>query len=159
MIWDALERAGVPDVRGVWTHEVGGGRLFLVISIKQRYLGHSRQAALVASHTQEGGYCNRWTVVVDEDIDPSNLNEVIWAMSTRCDPAQSIEILRREWTSIIDPLTSVNPNYNSRIIVDACIPFEHITDFPAPVVSSPEMRAKILEKWRDKIPELRGFGR
>jgi hypothetical protein len=77
-------------------------------------------------------------------------------MPTRCDPAPSVEILRREWTSKLDPLVSVDADYDSRIIVDACRPFEHIDDFPIPVVSSPETRAKILEKWGDKIPELKG---
>src|SRR2546428_5156288 len=45
-IWDQVEKAGVPDVRGVWCHEAGGGRLLNIISIKQRYPGHARQAML-----------------------------------------------------------------------------------------------------------------
>ncbi len=33
LLHDAVERAGVPDVRGVWTHAAGGARMFTVISI------------------------------------------------------------------------------------------------------------------------------
>ncbi len=87
-LWDGLERAGCPEVKGVWVHGAGSGRTFNVVSIKQRYFGHSRQAGMIASQIPPAGYVSRFTVVVDEDIDPSDLNEVIWAMGTRCDPAQ-----------------------------------------------------------------------
>ena len=47
MIWDELEKAGIPNVKGVWCHEAGGGRMFNIVSIKQSYPGHARQAAMV----------------------------------------------------------------------------------------------------------------
>ena len=49
MIWDQVEKAGLPNVQGVWCMEFGGGRLFNVISIKQSYAGHARQALLLAA--------------------------------------------------------------------------------------------------------------
>jgi len=79
----ALAKAGIPDVKGVWTHEVGGSRLFIAVSIKQRYLGHARQAGFIASQCQTGAYVGRYRGGVDEDIDPSDLNEVVWAMCTQ----------------------------------------------------------------------------
>ena len=45
MIWDEVERAGLSGVRGVWVHEAGCARMFNVISIKQAYAGHAKQAA------------------------------------------------------------------------------------------------------------------
>jgi len=42
-----------------------------------------------------GAYAGRWVVVVDEDIDPSNIDEVLWAMATRCNPATDIEFIHR----------------------------------------------------------------
>ena len=48
MIQDELVKSGVRDVRGVWAHEAGGGRLLIVVSIKQRFCGHSRQAGFMA---------------------------------------------------------------------------------------------------------------
>ena len=71
-VWNQLEAAGIPDVKGVWAHEAGGSRFMLVISIKTLYGGHSKQAAMVAAHCHAGAYCNRWTIVVDDDIDPTN---------------------------------------------------------------------------------------
>ena len=47
---------------------------------------------MVASHCHAGAYCNRWTIVVDDDIDPTNINDVIWAMCTRCDPRDACSI-------------------------------------------------------------------
>ena len=85
-VWNQLEAAGIPEVKGVWAHEAGGSRFMLTISIKQLYGGHAKQAGMVASHCHAGAYCNRWTIVVDDDIDPTNINDVIWAMCTRCDP-------------------------------------------------------------------------
>ena len=153
-LWDGLERAGVPEVKGVWVHGAGSGRTFNVISIKQRYFGQSRQAGMIASQIPPAGYVSRFTVVVDEDIDPSDLNEVIWAMGTRCDPAQDIEITRKCWGSRIDPLTSSDQYYNSRAVIDACIPYERIKDFPPVAESSPQLRKRIFEKYPDLMREL-----
>src|SRR3974390_2350017 len=85
-VWNQLEAAGVPEVRGVWSHAAGGSRLWLTVSIKQMYAGHAKQAGLIASQCHAGAYANRWVVVVDDDIDPANMNQVVWAMCTRFDP-------------------------------------------------------------------------
>jgi len=77
-VWNQLEAAGVPEIRGVWAHEAGGSRFWLTVSIKQLYGGHSKQAGYVASQCHAGAYANRFTIVVDDDIDPTNINEVIW---------------------------------------------------------------------------------
>ena len=41
----------------------------------------------IATMCHIGAYCGRYTIVVDDDIDVSNLEEVIWALLTRSDPA------------------------------------------------------------------------
>ena len=149
MLLDALTKAGVPDVKDVWFHEAGGGRLLLIVSIKQRYPGHARQAAFVASQCQVGAYLGRYVVVVDDDIDPMNTFDVLWALSTRSDPVKDIDIIRRAWSGPLDPVIPRGPEvgFNSRAIVDACRPYEWIDKFPAVGESSPELQAKIMEKW------------
>ncbi len=77
LLYDALVTAGVPDVKAIWAHEVGGARMLTVMSIKQRYAGHSRQAGHIVSQCGVGAYLGRYTIVVDEDIDPANLQEVM----------------------------------------------------------------------------------
>jgi 4-hydroxy-3-polyprenylbenzoate decarboxylase len=147
MIWDEVENAGLPGVEGVWCHEAGGGRLFNVISIRQKYAGHAKQAAMLAANVHAGNYLGRFVVVVDHDIDPTNSFDVIWAMSTRCDPVEDIDIIRRAWSGALDPMKRRGDNLNSRGIIDACRPFELMKDFPPVAESSPELKARTLEKW------------
>jgi len=153
-LWDGLERAGCPEIRGVWVHSAGSGRTFNVVSIKQRYFGHSRQVGILASQIPPSGYIGRFIVVVDEDIDPSNLSEVIWAMGTRCDPAQDVEINRKCWGSRLDPLAYSESYYNSRAIIDACIPYDRINNFPPVAQSSPELRRELFEKYPGLMREM-----
>ena len=103
-VWNQLEAAGIPGVQGVWTHEAGGSRFMLVISINTLYGGHSKQAAMVAAHCHAGAYNNRWTIVVDDDIDPTNFSDVVWAMCTRCDPRDQVDIIHGGWSSALDPM-------------------------------------------------------
>ena len=145
MIWDQVEKAGLSGVRGVWCHEAGGGRLFNIISIEQAYAGHAKQAAMLAANVHAGNYLGRFVVVVEQDIDPTNTFDVIWAMSTRCDPVEDIDFIRQAWSGPLDPRK--NGAHNSRAILVACRPYESIKDFPAVAESSLELRGKTLEKW------------
>ncbi len=148
LIMNQMAAAGVPDVKGVWSHEAGGGKLFIVVSIKQRYPGHAKQAAMVATNCAAGGFFGRYTIVVDDDIDPSNLQEVIWAISTRSDPENDIDIQRRCWSSALDMIIPVQKRgLNSRAIIDACKPYEWIKDFPPVAEVSREYQKQIEDKW------------
>ena len=153
LVWDDLEAAGVPDIRGVWYHEAAGAAyLFLVVSIKQRYPGHARQAGVVATQCHAAAYLGRYTVVVDDDIDPTNLDEVLWAVCTRSDPEKDIEILRRCWSGPLDPIIPKDKKgFNSRAIIDATRPYEWLDSFPPVSRSSRELRSRIMGKWGDKL--------
>ncbi len=148
MIHDELVATGVPGVRSVWAHEAGGGRLFVTVAIEQRYAGHARQVGHLTAQLPAAAYMNRYVVVVDDDIDPRDLDEVIWAMSTRTDPAEDIETMRRTWGSRLDPmLVPGSPPYNSRAIIDACRPYERRDTFPEVVGSDPAYLREIRAKW------------
>jgi UbiD family decarboxylase len=153
-IWNQLEAAGIPEVRGVWTHEAGGSRFWTTISIKQLYGGHAKQAAMVAAHCHAGAYCNRWTIVVDEDIDPANINDVIWAMSTRLDTRDGLDIIEGGWSSALDPMCydGDTDRRNGRIIVNACKPFRRKDSFPIVARASKAMDEKIIAKWKKDLP-------
>ena len=151
MMWDEVERAGLSGVRGVWVHEAGCARMFNVISIKQAYAGHAKQAAMLAASCQSGSYLGRFVVVVDDDVDPANLDEVIWAMCTRCDPAEDIDFIRRHWSGPLDPRLPRGVTWNSRAVIDACRPYEMLGEFPPVVKASSELRDKVLGKFRDQL--------
>ncbi len=154
MIWDEVERAGLSGVAGVWCHEAGGARMFNVIAIKQSYAGHAKQAGMLAASCQSGAYLGRFVVVVDDDIDPTDLFDVAWAMCTRCDPAEDIDIVRKMWSGPLDPRIPRGTASNSRAVIDACRPFEMIKDFPPVARASAELRQRVEEKFKDVLANL-----
>jgi UbiD family decarboxylase len=154
LLHDALVAAGVPDVKAVWAHEIGGARMFNVVSIRQRYAGHARQAGHILSQCGVGAYMSRYSVVVDEDIDPANLQEVMWAVATRTDPAIDIDIIQRGMGSKNDPMFVAYryaAPFSSKAIIDACRPWDHLHEFPAVAEASKELQEKTRAKWKDLL--------
>jgi UbiD family decarboxylase len=152
LLRDNIQKAGVPGVTAAWAHEVGNTRLLLAIAITQRYPGHTKQAGHIASTCHIGAYCGRYTIVVDDDIDVSNLEEVVWALLTRSDPATSIDIIRNAWSTPLDP--RIEPERkakgdftNSRAVIDACRPWHWRDQFPAVNVPTAEERRLAQEKF------------
>ncbi|HEY7246073.1 MAG TPA: UbiD family decarboxylase [Xanthobacteraceae bacterium] len=152
-VWNQLEAAGIPEVKGVWAHPAGGSRLWLTVSIRQLYGGHSKQAGLIASQCHAGAYANRVVVVVDDDIDPADMDQVVWAMCTRMEPREDIEILRGCWSTVLDPIAyASNDPRNARIVIDACRPWSRRDTFPVVARSSKELDAEIRAKWSHALP-------
>ena len=57
-------------------------------------------------------------IVVDADIDPFNEQEVMWAMATRVQPDNDIDIIRNIKSSMLDP-SLVHDVRGSKMIIDA----------------------------------------
>ncbi len=148
-VWEGLEKSGVPGVKGVFNLSMGGG-LVTVVAISQQYSGHAQQVGRIASglmHT----IC-RLMVVVDDDIDPSNAEEVLWAIATRCDPETSLEVQRECPSSPLDPIIpperKKQRDYrSSRILVVACRPWKWRDEFPMVNKGSEELRQSMYKKW------------
>ncbi len=79
--------------------------------------------------------------IPDINIDPYNLEQVLWAIATRCDPETSLDVSRRIWSYKIDPRLpkhkkEVADYTGSVAIIDACRPVEitkgAVTDLPIP---------------------------
>lgn len=152
MLRQELANAGVPDVTQVWCHEVGASRMLHGIAIKQRYPGHAKQVGVLAASCGSTVYGCKFVIVVDDDIDVSNFEELMWAMMTRCDPATSIDILRRMRTAPADPRLTPEQRElkdltNSRAIIDATRPYEWMDKFPRVNAPSPEIARKAREKF------------
>ena len=147
-IWRSLDACGVPEVLGVWNHVGAPATRFTVVQIRQRYPGHSRNALHIAANCLGGAYAGKWTVVVDEDIDAGDLDQVLWAMSTRFDPNTDIDLIQKAWASKRDPLFMPG-NFNNRILVDACIPYDKKLSgtFPKVVDVSGDLRARLKAKF------------
>lgn len=151
-LWERLEQAGMPGIQGVYVHGPGN-RVVPVVSIKQMYLGHAKQIAVLAATILSGGaLTGRYSIVVDEDIDPSNLEEVLWAICTRCDPESSIDMIRGLLTSALDvplpPEKRAVGNFTAaKVIINACKPFHWIKDFPPVNTFSKDLAKKVMDKW------------
>lgn len=158
-LWDHLERSGVTDVAGVWCF---ASQLLVVVSLKQRYAGHAQQALLSMAGFRHGDM-KRYYVAVDDDIDPSNLEEVVWAMSTRTDPAKSIQILHDAWTAALDPMLSPEQRRSNdltmgRALINACKPWAWRNEFPVSNMFSRDDRRQLEEKWHDLLNGLQRDG-
>ncbi len=144
---EKLLKAGITDVLDVWPLGVPG---FTVVQIRQQYPGHAMKAGLAAS----GDYMGRFVVIVDEDINPRDPEDVLWAIGTRCDPETTISILKDCPSSPLDPRVTPERKKqgdltSSRAIINACKPYEWIKDFPKTNIASPELRSRVLDKWKD----------
>lgn len=155
-IWNEMEQAGVPGITGVYRSVWQGGGNLIVVSLKQLYAGHARQAAYVAANCGAGAYRGRFVVVVDEDIDPTDHSEVLWAVLGRCDPENDIEIMRRAVSGVLDPIIPKDrKGFNSRALIDACRPWEWRADFPEVATASDEDVARAEARWGDALDRPR----
>ena len=132
-----------------------GNRIICVISLTQRFLGHARQVATaVGALLVEGACTGRYIITVDDDVDPSNLDEVLWAVCTRSDPETAIHIMPGFLSSPLDP--TLPPEKRERgdfttakVFINACRPYHWKDSFPPTSVASPEIREKVMTKFKD----------
>jgi len=149
-IWSNLETAGVTDVVGVWQHVA---QLMTVVAVRQRYAGHAKRAALIAAAQS---YMGRLVVVVDDDVDPSDLADVMWAITTRCEPAEQIDIVRGAWSSALDPRIAADAKAagitsHSKAIIEAVRPFAWKDSYPPTSALAPDEARDIEKKWGNAL--------
>lgn len=147
LIENQLRAAGVPRITGVWCPPEAGNRMMTVIAVDQAYPGHAKQALLVGSQTGTSAYAGRVAVVVDPDIDITSIDDVLWAIMTRCDPVRDVTIIDRAWSGPLDP--AIHPDergFNSRLLIDATKPWEWRDRFADPVVTA-EMSRAARARW------------
>jgi UbiD family decarboxylase len=154
-VWDHLERSGISDITGVWAICTN---LLIVISLRQRYAGHAKQALITAAGFRHGDM-KTYYMAVDDDIDPGNLNEVLWALCTRVDPATGIDVIRDVWTADLDPRIpparrKANDLTVGRCLIDATKPFSWKSEFPKSNVWGAEDRREVTKKWTELMQTL-----
>lgn len=151
-IWYELERLGIPGIKGVWHMRAGGSKLIKVIAIEQKYAGHAKQVGMAAMAGAEGAGFARFVIVVDDDIDPSDDEDVLWAVATRCDPATAVEVIHGHVSTALDPALPPDKRAkrdftNSRAIILATRPYHWRKEFPRVNKASDELRTRTMEKW------------
>lgn len=151
--WETVER-NVENVRGVYSlyQTCQQGSNILVISIEQEFGGHPKQAGLAAASAQNAMTGNMMTIVVDDDIDPSDPEEVFFAMTTRCTPDRDIDIVRNTASFELDPRPTPwdrerGDFTNSIAIVDACIPYHLKEEYPEVVDFPEDYKAELADRF------------
>src|SRR3974390_1929301 len=150
-IWADLQKLGATGVAGVWSIPEAAGWGMTVVSIKQMYAGHAAQVMALAAQCTAGAYFGKYVIVVDDEIAPTNIGQVLWAMATRSRPAQSIDILRETWSTFLDP--SLNPPeirpWGSKALINACMDYKHIKNFSKRTKLSKETYEQVVARWNE----------
>jgi 4-hydroxy-3-polyprenylbenzoate decarboxylase len=135
-----------------------------VISLEQRYAGHAAQALALAAQVPGGAYYTKWIIAVDEDVDPTDMDQVIWAMSSRCNPIEDIDVLRNTWSTWLDP--TQNPPeerpYGSKALINACKEHRYLPVFSKRTALRKEIYEQVAQRWKQlglpgEIPAVRAF--
>lgn len=152
LVYNEIERAGIPNVTGVFCPAFGGSRLFTIVAVKQSYPGHATEAGHIASQTRAGAYLGRYVVVVDDDINPYDIEDVMWAVCTRSDPKE-MDIIKRAWSGPLDPrIRKPTDDYtNSHGIIYAVKPYEWYDEFPPTSLNSEKLRQEVFNKWNRRF--------
>src|ERR1700722_4489305 len=151
-IWDDLEKIGVPGVAGVYAHPAAAsGWGMVVVSLRQLYAGHVAQVLALAAQCPAAAYYTKWVIAVDDDIDPTDFNQVMWALSTRCNPSDDIDLLRKTWSTGLDPSKVVVAErpYGSKALIDACKPHRHLAEFPKRTLLRRSVYETVARRWRE----------
>lgn len=156
-LWEQLEDAGIPGIDEV--NSVLPGSWYQVISLEQQYPGHSIQAGLQAVSLPAGAWSGRITVVVDEDIDAFDLDEVRWAITTRFDPVEDLQVVDGAVSGELDPRIpptrkEAGDLTNGRAIVDATRPYHWRDEFPPDSKLDADRESTIRAEYRDLLEDL-----
>lgn len=151
-IWESLDALGVPGICGVYTHPAAAsGWGMAVVSLKQQYAGHVSQVLSLVAQSPAAAYFTKWIIAVDDDVDPTDLHQVLWALSTRCHPSEDIDILRKTWSTGLDPSQfprEARP-YGSKALIDACKPHRWLKEFPRSTMVRRDVYERVARRWRE----------
>ncbi len=135
----------VVAVNALYTHG-----LVVIVSTRVRYGGFAKSVGMGVLTTPHGlGYA-KFVIVVDEDVDPFNLNQVMWAMSVRANPAGDVVIIPNLAENLLDPAGEPS-GMAHKMIIDATTPKapDRRGDY-GEVLDTP----KQTDAWRTKLAQL-----
>jgi 4-hydroxy-3-polyprenylbenzoate decarboxylase len=107
-----------PEIVDFWLPPEGCSYRIAVVSMKKAYPGHAKRVMMgVWSYLRQFMY-TKWVIVVDADIDARNWKDVMWALSTRMDPARDITVIESTPIDYLDFASPVS-GLGSKIGLDA----------------------------------------
>jgi 4-hydroxy-3-polyprenylbenzoate decarboxylase len=143
-----LLQAQFPEIVDFWLPPEGCSYRIAVISMKKAYPGHAKRVMMGAwSYLRQFMY-TKWVIVVDDDIDARSWKDVMWALSTRMDPARDITLIENTPIDYLD-FASPQSGLGSKVGLDATNkwPPETSREWGRKIAMDPEVVAAVTEKW------------
>ena len=118
------------------------------VSIKKRYPGHARRIMFgIWSYLRQFTY-TKFVIVTDDDINVRDWKDVIWAMTTRMDPARDTLVVENTPIDYLD-FASPTPSLGGKIGMDATNKWPGETDrtWGKPIAMSEAVKKRVDELW------------
>ncbi|NVK11409.1 MAG: 4-hydroxy-3-polyprenylbenzoate decarboxylase [Gammaproteobacteria bacterium] len=139
-----------PEVVDFYLPPEGCSYRMAVVTIKKAYPGHAKRVMLgVWSYLRQFMY-TKMIVVTDDDIDARNWEDVIWAMTTRMDPARDMTVIENTPIDYLDFASPVS-GLGSKVGFDATNkwPGETTREWGEVISMSDEVKSKVDRIWDD----------
>ncbi len=163
-ILDNLEQIGVPGIQGVYVQPAAASAsCMVVVSLKQLYPGHAAQALALTAQCPAAVYYTKWIIAVDEDVDPTDFDQVMWALSTRCNPADDLDVMRNTLTFRADlSLPAQARPHGSKVLINACKPYRYLKELPVRTLLRRGVYDRVARRWSELhlpgvAPEITSF--
>ncbi|NOV31444.1 4-hydroxy-3-polyprenylbenzoate decarboxylase [Methylomonas sp. ZR1] len=137
-----------PEIVDFYLPPEGCSYRMAVISMKKQYAGHAKRVMLGTwSYLRQFMY-TKFVIVVDDDVDVRNWQDVIWAITTRMDPARDLTILENTPIDYLDFASPVS-GLGSKVGFDATNkwPGETSREWGRPIVMSEDVIKKVDSMW------------
>ncbi|WP_456412387.1 4-hydroxy-3-polyprenylbenzoate decarboxylase [Thiolapillus sp.] len=137
-----------PEIIDFYLPPEGCSYRMAVVSMKKQYPGHAKRVMFgVWSFLRQFMY-TKFVIVTDDDIDVRDWNDVIWAMTTRMDPARDTTLVENTPIDYLDFASPVS-GLGSKIGFDATNkwPGETSREWGSPIVMDEAVRARIDALW------------
>ena len=137
-----------PEITDFWLPPEGCSYRIAVVSMKKAYPGHAKRVMMgVWSFLRQFTY-TKWVIVVDDDINARDWKDVMWAISTRMDPARDITLIENTPIDYLD-FASPEPSLGSKIGLDATnkLPPETNRQWGRLIRMDDEVIRTVTEKW------------
>ncbi|MDQ6993817.1 MAG: 4-hydroxy-3-polyprenylbenzoate decarboxylase [Mariprofundus sp.] len=143
-------RKQFPEIVDFYLPMEGCSYRMAVVSIRKGYAGHAKRVMFgIWSYLRQFMY-TKFIIVVDEDIDCRDWKEVIWAITTRCDPARDFTLAER---TPIDYLDFASPiaGLGSKVGIDATNKWqgESEREWGRPISMDEHVKKHIDDIWDD----------
>jgi 4-hydroxy-3-polyprenylbenzoate decarboxylase len=143
-----LIRQQFPEIVDFWLPPEGCSYRIAVVSMKKAFPGHAKRVMMaVWSYLRQFMY-TKWVIVVDDDINARDWKDVMWAISTRMDPARDITVIENTPIDYLD-FASPESGLGSKIGLDATNKLSPEThrEWGKKIAMSDEVIRAVTEKW------------